>query len=267
MPTELTLLLLFAYAIAGIVAGLIGGLLGLGGGIIIVPILHYLFTLQGFPSTTIMHVAVTTSLATIIVTAMASGYSHHRKGAVLWPITYRFMPAIIIGAYCGALLADLLSSEKLRVLFGLFEIAVAIQIAFLSKPNVQATHLNTTTTIGGGLGVGLLSTLLGIGGGTLTVPLLLWCNIHLRNAIAISAACSVPIAITGTISLIIASWQHSDLPPYTIGYLYWPAALAIMTTSLLFAPLGVHLSHRLPVATLKRLFALVLLVVGVKMLW
>lgn len=266
MPAELTLMMVLIYATTGIFAGLLGGMFGLGGGIIIVPILHYLFILQGFPGSTIMHVAVTTSLATIIVTSMSSTYAHHRKGAVLWPVTLRFAPGILLGACFGAMLADKLSSDILRIVFGLFELLVAIQIAIQFKPKGQTTLPGTAGLVSSGIGVGLFSTLLGIGGGTMTVPFLLWCNVHLRNAVAVSSACGFPIAVAGTIAMVVAGWDNQDLPVHSIGYLYWPAALIIMAMTLFFAPLGARLAHYLPVATLKRLFAIILAIVGIRML-
>ncbi|MCG8379663.1 MAG: sulfite exporter TauE/SafE family protein [Proteobacteria bacterium] len=259
-------MIIIAYAVAGVFAGLIGGMLGLGGGIVIVPILHYLFTQQDFPTMTLMHVAVTTSLATIIITSISATYTHHRKKAVLWSVVFRFAPGILVGAGLGAILADSLSSDLLRITFGIFEILVAIQIAFELKPEAKMSLPGTKGLAGSGIGIGLCSTLLGIGGGTLTVPFLLWCNVHIRNAVAISSACGFPIALAGTTAMIIAGWNEIDLPKNSFGYLYWPAALIIVAVTVIFAPLGARLAHYLPVKTLKRLFAVILVIVGVRML-
>lgn len=266
MFLELSLHIIIIYALTGLFAGVVGGMLGLGGGIVIVPVLHFLFMQQQFPSTILMHLAVTTSLATIIVTSLSATYAHHKKGAVLWRIVNRFAPGIVIGTGFGALIADSLSSDVLRIAFGLFEILVAIQIWFELKPKAHVALPGTAGIIVSGTGIGLLSTLLGIGGGTLTVPYLLWCNINIRNAVAISSACGFPIAVAGTTSLIIAGWNTPDLPPHAISYLYWPAALIIIAMTVFFAPLGARLAHLLPVRTLKRIFSLLLLVVGVRML-
>ena len=266
MLSEISILIIVIYALTGVFAGLIGGLLGLGGGIIIVPVLHYLFIQQGFPSSLLMQLAVTTSLATIIITSMSATYTHHRKGAVSWPTVIHFAPGILIGAVIGAILADLLSSNTLRIAFGVFEIFVAIQIGFEIKPRAQTALPGTTGLIGSGVGIGLLSTLLGIGGGTLTVPFLLWCNVNIRNAVAISSACGFPIAIAGTTALVIAGWNNQDVPANSIGYLYWPAALIIIAMTIFFAPMGARLAHYLPIPTLKRVFAVVLAIVGIRML-
>ena len=266
MFLELSAEIITIYVLTGIFAGVVGGMLGLGGGIVIVPVLHFLFLQQEFPSSVLMHLAVTTSLATIIVTSVSATYAHHNKGAVLWPVVNRFAPGIVIGTAIGALIADSLSSDILRIAFAVFEILVAIQIWFELKPKAQVSLPGTVGMVGSGTGIGLLSTLLGIGGGTLTVPYLLWCNINIRNAVAISSACGFPIAVAGTTALIIAGWDSTDLPPHAMSYLYWPAALIIIAMTVFFAPLGARLAHYLPVKTLKRFFSILLLVVGIKML-
>ena len=134
------------------------------------------------------------------------------------------------------------------------------------KPRAQTALPGTTGLIGSGVGIGLLSTLLGIGGGTLTVPFLLWCNVNIRNAVAISSACGFPIAIVGTTSMVIAGWNNQDAPANSLGYLYWPAALIIIAMTIFFAPMGARLAHYLPIPTLKRVFAVVLAIVGILML-
>lgn len=266
MFPELTLQIIAIYALTGVFAGVIGGMLGLGGGIIIVPVLHFIFMRQGFTPTIIMHLAVTTSLATIIATSLSATYTHHQKNAVLWPVVYRFAPGILIGAALGAILADSLSSNTLRLVFGVFEIIVAIQIGFEMKPKAKTKLPDTAGLIGSGVGIGLFSTILGIGGGSLTVPFLLWCNVNIRNAVAVSSASGFPIAVAGTTALVIAGWDNLNVPENAISYLYWPAALIIITMTVFFAPIGARLAHYLPVQTLKRIFAVVLLIVGARML-
>lgn len=266
MPSELTLIIILIYALAGLCAGLIGGMLGLGGGIILVPVLHYLFLQLGFPSSTLMQMAVTTSLATIIVTAISATYVHQKKGAVIWNYVYRLAPGIMLGACFGALMADIVSSDSLRIIFGIFEILVAIQIGLEITPRAKIALPGTTGLVFSGGGIGFLSTLLGIGGGTLTVPFLLLCNVNIRNAVAVSSACGFPIAVAGTVALIITGWDNLDVPVHSLGYLYWPAALIIMTMTIFFAPLGARLAHYLPVSILRRIFAIVLVIVGLKML-
>ncbi len=267
MLAELTPLVVIYYACGGLFAGLIGGLLGLGGGIVIVPVLHYLFQQQGFPTATLMQIAVTTSLCTIIVTSLSSTYVHHRKQAVIWPCVYRLSPGILLGAGLGAIVADSISSDALRLAFGIFEILVALQIAFELRPEAKLELPGTGGMTSAGGVIGFLSTLLGIGGGTLTVPWLLFCRIPVHNAVAISAACAFPIAVAGSLAMTISGFDNPELPPHTIGYLYWPAALIIIAMTVVFAPLGARLAHHLPVITLKRIFSVVLLFIGVKMLF
>ncbi len=266
MFAELSPLIIFYYALGGIFAGLVGGLLGLGGGIIVVPLLHILFNLQQFPASSLMQVAVTTSLATVIVTSLAATRVHHNKGAVLWPLVASLAPGIVIGAGLGALLADALSSDVLRIAFGLFEILVAIQIALDFKPRASVSLPAAPGLALSGSGIGFLSTLLGIGGGTLTVPYLLFCRVAVHNAVAVSSACGLPIAVAGMTAMIISGLDNPQLPVHSVGYLYWPGALIIITMTIFFAPMGARLAHRLPVLTLKRCFSVVLFLVGLKML-
>jgi len=266
MFAEITLQIIIFYALAGIFAGLIGGMIGLSGGVIIVPVLHFLFIQQGFPLEILMQLAVTTSLATIIVTSSAATYVHHKKGAILWPAVNRLVPGLLIGACLGALLADYFSSFVLRTIFGVFEILVGIQIWLDFKPKAHSALPGTPGLVGSGVGIGLLSTLMGIGGGTLTVPFLLWCNVNMRNAVAVSSACGFPIAVAATIALVIAGSDEQAVPAHSLGYLYWPAALIISAMTIFSAPLGARLAHYLPIDTLKRVFAIVLVIVGIRML-
>lgn len=258
--------MILAYALTGLLAGLIGGMLGLGGGIVIVPILHFLFSRQGFPVAGLMQAAITTSLATITVTALFAARAHHKKGAILWPVIPRLAPGILIGAAAAALLADVLSSAALRFGFGVFEILLAMQIAFDLKPGARNSLPGPAGLAGFGGAVGFFSTLLGIGGGALTTPFLLWRGVNIHNAIAVSAACGFPVAVAGATAMIIAGLDSPARPAHSLGYLHWPAALIIMAASMIFAPLGARLAHQFPVKILKRVFAMILLIVGVRML-
>ncbi len=266
MLAEISLQIIIFYALAGLIAGLIGGMVGLSGGVIIVPVLHFLFIKQGFPLSILMQLAVTTSLATILVTSPSATYVHHKKGAVPWSTVNHLIPGLLLGACLGAILADSVSSTVLRIAFGVFVVLVGIQIWLDFKPKAHATLPSTPGLVGSGVGIGLLSTLMGIGGGTLTVPFLLWCNVNLRNAVAVSSACGFPIAAAATVALIITGWDEQNLPEHTFGYLYWPAVLIISAMTLFSAPLGARLAHYLPIQTLKRVFAIVLVLVGIRML-
>ena len=256
-----------AYFLLGMIAGGVGGLLGLGGGIIIVPSLLFIFTWQGFPANVLMHFAVATSLFTIVFTSVSSSYAHHKHKAVLWPQVFLLTPGIIMGAILGAFIADYLSSDLLRRAFGIFEIFVACQIGFAVKPTVQRALPGRNGMILAGGGIGTLSTIMGIGGGTLTVPFLTWCQVDIRKAVATSSACGFPIALAGTLTMIFTGLDYSNLPENSIGYVYWPAAVAILVTSVLFAPVGAKLAHTMPVNSLKRIFAIVLACIGLRMLF
>ncbi len=256
-----------AYLMLGVMAGLVGGLLGLGGGILIVPALLFIFIWQGLPTDILMHLAIATSLFTIVFTSISSSYIHHKHQAVLWPQVFLLTPGIIIGTVVGAFLVDHISSDILRRLFGIFETLVACQIGFSVKPTVQRSLPARSGMFFAGGVIGLFSTILGIGGGTLTVPFLMWCHVDIRKAVATSSACGFPIALTGSLAMIFAGLDYSNLPEDSIGYVYWPAAILILVTSVLFAPVGAKLAHSMPVDSLKRIFAIVLAGVGLRMLF
>ena len=254
------------YLLTGAAAGLSAGLLGIGGGLIIVPILYFVFSQQTVPSEHVMHMALATSLATIIVTSVSSARAHHKRGAVLWPIVFSLSPGIVIGAWFGAMLASALASAVLRPVFGVFELLVAIHLLVNVTPATRSTSISTRRSVAGGTVIGGISSIVGIGGGTLTVPFLLWHNISIRNAVASSAACGFPIAVAGAATYVVSGWGIDGLPAWTLGYVSLPAFAAIILTSILTAPLGAALAHRLPEKTLRIVFALLLCVLGLKML-
>jgi uncharacterized membrane protein YfcA len=262
LPVEV----LIAGLAVGAVAGILAGLLGIGGGLIIVPSLVAVLGAAHFPADGVMHVAVSTSLATIVFTSISSAAAHHRRGAVLWREAGWITPGIVAGAALGATVAAHLGNEALRIVFGAFECLVAVQLLRGLAPRPRDAVPHAWMLAGAGAVIGGLSTILGIGGGVLTVPFLMWAGIDMRRAVATSSVCGVPIAIAGTGAMIVAGLGVENLPPGATGYVYWPAAIPIALTSVLLAPLGAHLAHTLPVALLRRLFAGLLLVIGVRML-
>ncbi len=247
-------------------AGLLAGLLGVGGGLVIVPALLWLFVLQGLETPQLMQLAVGTSLASIVFTSLSSIYAHHQHRAVLWPTVWRLTPGILLGALLGALLADRLASEQLTLVFAIFEILVALQMLFGGGTKTAQRVVSRWLMNLAGVFIGAFSALIGIGGGTLTVPFLSAINTPIRQAVATSAACGLPIALAGAVGFIVIGWGHSQLPAGSWGYLYPPALLGIVISSVLFAPLGARLAHRLPTVLLKRFFAGFLLLVGMKLL-
>lgn len=256
-----------AYAGVGAFAGVLAGLLGVGGGLVIVPVLALLFHHAGFAPAVIMHLAIGTSLATIIFTSISSVRAHHKHGAVRWELFRALTPGIIVGALLGALLADRIPSSQLKTVFGLFELMVAIQMGLNIIPAPKRGLPGAVALGGAGSVIGMISALVGVGGGTMTVPFLQWSHVPMRQAVATSAACGLPIAITGAAGFIAAGWGDTTLPEGSSGYLYWPAFIGIVAASVLFAPLGARLAHRLPAVLLKRFFSLFLLLLAIRMLW
>lgn len=255
------------YFATGAFAGFIAGLFGVGGGLIIVPMLTFIFLEQSFSETHILHLALGTSLASIIVTSISSTRTHHAHGAVDWLAFRRITPGIVVGTLAGTALAAVLSTPVLTVVFVVFVFYVATQILLGFRPKASRRLPATLATSSVGTIIGAVSSLVGIGGGTLSVPFLLWCNLTLPRAIATSAAIGLPIALAGTAGYIANGLRIDGLPRYAIGFVYLPALAAVIAASVVTAPLGARLTHRLPVTRLRKLFALFLYVIGARMLW
>jgi uncharacterized membrane protein YfcA len=256
------------YLLLGSAAGLLSGLFGIGGGIIIVPFLVWIFSAQGFAPESVMLMAVATSLATIIVTAAASLQSHHRLGAVDWPVVTRLVPGVLIGALLGSVVADSLPTDLFKTLFAFFPLGVAFQMIKPDSPTLDPEQPSDDRNLAGTGGIiGALCTLLGAGVGVITVPFLVKRRFPLHQAVAISSACGLPLAIVGSLGYIALGWGKTGLPSWSLGYLYVPAFLCIVTSSRVFAPLGAQLAHKLPTEKLKRFFALLLFAIGMRLLW
>jgi uncharacterized membrane protein YfcA len=258
------------YLCVGAVAGLLGGLLGIGGGLVIVPVLVYSFAAQGFDQSVLTQMAVGTSLATIIFTSFSSVKAHHARGAVRWELVRHIAPGIIVGTLVGAQIAHFLPGRGLQALIGIFAILMAIQMFTNwrpgnSGPEAPALPGTKGLTMGGGL-IGAASALFGIGGGSLTVPWLSYHAVRMQEAVATSSACGMVIAVAGTVGFVATGWGLAELPQASTGYVYLPAFIGISLSSILFARLGVALAHRMKAESLKKAFALLLVVVGLKML-
>jgi uncharacterized membrane protein YfcA len=257
---------LLTYLLTGAFAGLLAGLLGVGGGLVIVPALAWLLAGQGVPGGHLMHVAVGSSLAAIVPTALSSLLAHQRRGSVQWPAVRSLLPGILAGALGGAWLARQVSSPGLALLFGSFECLVAMQLFFGLKP---AAHRGLPAAAGMGIAgviIGAISALLGIGGGTLTTPYLLWNGVDIRRAVGTSATCGLPIALAGAAGFAWSGRAAMAGQAWSTGFIYWPAVAGIAVASVPLAPLGARLAHYLPRHRLQWLFALFLLAVGMKML-
>ncbi|MGZ8095494.1 MAG: sulfite exporter TauE/SafE family protein [Methylosarcina sp.] len=251
----------------GAVSGLLAGLFGIGGGLIIVPILAMLFTAHGFDPGLVMIMAVATSLATIIFTSISSIYAHHRLGSISWDKVRRLGPGIMIGAVIGAVIADYVAADTLRVFFIAYLIVVAIQLLLQVKPTPGRVNPSMGLDRFIAVLIGLLSAILGIGGGTLIVPYLIYFQTPIRNAVAISSACGLPIALAGTASYAFLGQNVLHLPEWSLGYIHIPSFIGIVLTSIFTAPIGARLANSLPAVQLKRYFSVLLLIMAAKLMW
>ncbi|MDO9189158.1 MAG: sulfite exporter TauE/SafE family protein [Sulfurimicrobium sp.] len=254
------------YLLTGIVAGFLAGLLGVGGGLVIVPVLTFIFTAQHFPASHILHLALGTSLASILFTSVSSLRAHHAHGAVNWQLVRGVTPGILAGTFLGTVLAAQLSSNFLKGFFVMFVYYVATQMLLNIKPKPTRQLPGWGGLFGAGSIIGGVSSLVGIGGGTLSVPFMTWCNIKMHQAIGTSAAIGFPIALAGAVGYIVNGLGTAGLPEYHLGFVYLPALAGLVLASVLTAPLGARLAHRLPVPQLKKIFAALLYVLGTRML-
>lgn len=253
------------YMALGAFAGLLAGLLGVGGGLVVVPMLTFLFTAQQMPAHFILHLALGTSLASIMFTSISSLRAHHSRGAVDWQVFRRVTPGILVGTFLGSWVAAQLSTRFLKGFFVLFLYYVAFQMLLNVKPKPSRQLPGAGGMFGAGSVIGGVSSLVGIGGGSMSVPLLVWCNVSLRNAIGTSSAIGFPIALAGAVGYVANGLFVKSLPSHTIGFVYLPALLGIAVVSILTAPFGARLAHNLPVPLLKKFFAFLLIVMGTKM--
>ncbi|MDR3158344.1 MAG: sulfite exporter TauE/SafE family protein [Zoogloeaceae bacterium] len=254
------------YPLLGAVSGFFAGLLGIGGGAVMVPLLVVLFAAQGVGGGEVMRMALGTSMAAILFTAIASVRAHHRHQAVKWRIVAAITPGILLGTLLGARLASQVSSTALAFLFVAFTLYASTQMIAGFHPKASRSMPGAWGTALAGVGIGAFSCLVAIGGGALSVPFMLWCNVRAQHAIGTSAAIGFPIAAGGAAGYMVNGWQNPALPPYSIGFVYLPAVAGMVAASMLTAPLGAALTHRLPVKRLRQIFAVVLLLLALSML-
>jgi uncharacterized membrane protein YfcA len=255
-----------AYPVLGVLVGFVAGLLGVGGGGVMVPMLTTLFLAQGFAREQVVHLALGTSMATIMLTSVSSLRAHHAHGAVHWDIVRRITPGILMGTFAGTFIAARMDTVPLAVFFACFMLYVAAQMIYNAKPEPTRGLPGLAGMSGAGLFIGAISALVAIGGGSLSVPFMLWCNVKMQHAIGTSAAIGFPIALAGALGYLVNGWAAQHTPPLTLGYIYLPAFLLVGAVSVLTAPLGAACAHRLPVPTLKKAFAGVLVLLVLKML-
>ena len=255
-----------AYLTLGSVVGLMAGLFGVGGGAIMVPVFTTFFAMQGFAEEHRLHLALATSMAAIIPTSIASLRAHHKRGAVRWDIVRNITIGVLVGTFGSALIAGRIPALPLAIFFSIFMAYVALQMWLNAKPQPTRQLPQFAGMTVAGLIIGGISALVAIGGGSLSVPFMTWCNVKLQEAIATSSAIGLPIAVAGTLGHVISGWNGQGLPSYTIGFVFVPAILLVSSVSIFTAPLGAKLAHSLPVPTLKKLFAVVLIMLSAKML-
>jgi len=254
---------LILYILTGTVSGFLAGLLGIGGGLIIVPALVYALPHAGYGPQVLMQTAIGSSLAVIVFTALSSIRAHHRAGFVEWTVVRAIAPGVCVGALVGAALASDLPGHILRVIYLVFLLGASTQMLLEWRPagGREPGRLGFAVA---GLVIGVFSSLVGIGGGTLSTPFLLWCRRGIHAAVASSAAIGLPIALAGSVGFVLAGLGRAGLPEGAIGFVAWPAVLVVGGTSMLLAPLGAAVSHRVPQRPLKRLFAALLLLLAAR---
>ena len=255
----------FEFALIGIVAGYLAGFLGIGGGFVVVPALTLLFLRDSVTAPWAIHMAVATSLATMLVTSLSSIVAHHRRGAIRWPLVRSLAGGLVAGAVIGAVIAAALQGDALVRVFGAFAILAGLQLILGRHPEGEKPLPRQPGVSLVGLLIGAISSLIGIGGGALTGPWQLWHGIRAQSAVATSAACGYPIAVAGTLSFVWLGWQ-GGLPGQALGYVHLPAFAGIALTSALAAPLGAATVHRLPPLVVRRIFGVFLVLVGLRML-
>jgi uncharacterized membrane protein YfcA len=251
----------------GCFTGFLAGLLGIGGGMLMVPFMTMLFTAQHFSLQHVVHMAVATSLATILFTSISSIRAHHARGAVRWDIVRWLAPLAFVGTVVGAQFASQLKTPWLALFFGLFVGYSALQMLSSKKVAASKTMPRNGVVFGVGGLIGFVSSLVGAGGGFITVPFLSSRNVPLHQAVASSAAMGLPIAAGGLLGYIVSGQNVAGLPSGAWGYIYAPALFGCAVTSVLFAPIGAKVAHTLPVAQLKKIFAGLLLMLAAYMLY
>ncbi len=261
--------LLAALSGCGVVAGLLAGLLGVGGGIVIVPMLFHVLLVYGLSPDLAMPLAVGTSLATIVLTSLISARQHHRRGGVDWVLLRAWVWPVLVGVALGTAVAQWLPGSALKLAFGVLASVVAMHMLLSARHALNVFEDMPALVWQRLLGVmvGAVSSLLGIGGGTMMVPLLSVFSYPIRQAVATASVFGFVISVPATAAYVLAGWGRADLPPLSTGYVNWLAFAAVVPGTALFAPVGVRLAYRLPVVRLKQAFAVFLLAVGVKMLW
>lgn len=263
----MTAAVIASYMCLGAVAGFLAGLFGVGGGIIIVPMMLMLLSVQGIASDVAMYLALGTSMASIMFTAVSSFISHHLRGAVLWSVVLKIVPGLLAGTFLGSCVAARMPVVVLKIFFVVFLSFVSVQMILDRKPKPSRELPQWPGMLCVSSVIGAVSSWVGIGGGLISVPFLIWCNVAAHRAIGTSSAIGFPIAVAGAAGYIVNGLHAAGLPRYSLGYVYLPGLACIVCASLCTAPLGAKLAHILPVNVLKKILAVFLLAVAVRMVF
>lgn len=256
----------WAYLAIGGMVGFLAGLLGIGGGMVMVPMLVFVFSAKGFPAEHMMHLSLATSMATIMFTSLSSVRAHHRHGAVDWAVARAMAPGIVAGSLAASLVAGYVPTRPLAVFFTGFMFYAAVQMFFEVKPKASRQLPGAVGLFAVGAGIGGLSSILAAGGAFLSIPFLARCNVPIKRAIGTAAANGFPIAAAGTVGYVLNGLRIDGLPEGSLGFVHVPALALIVAASMPVAPLGARLAHRLPVRRLRIVFALLLLALALRML-
>ena len=262
------LLLIAELALLGLGTGFLAGLLGIGGGMVLVPFLTHILGKQGVVPGLAVKMAIATSMATIVFTSLSSVRAHHQRGAVRWDIVQRLAPGIVLGSLAASLgVFALLKGGFLAAFFALFVGFSAWQMLRNKKPAPSRQMPGTAGQLAAGGTIGFLSGMVGAGGGFVSVPFMVWCNVPIHQAVATSAALGFPIALANASGYVLGGMGLAGLPPASLGYVWLPALGVIAACSVLTAPLGARAAHQWPVDRLRRVFALLLVALASYMLW
>lgn len=251
----------------GVIVGILAGLLGIGGGAVLVPILNFVLPYDGINPEIVHHMALATSMASIMFTSVSSARSHNQHGTVPWHVVKGLTPGILAGTLGGTFIVAGIPGTPLKIVFAIFLAYTAFQMIKDIRPKASFHLPGTLGLLAAGLVIGIISSFVGIGGGALVIPFLVMCNVPMINVIGASAALGFPIAVAGTIGYVYNGLGNPLLPDYSLGFVYLPALFGLVCTSMILAPYGARLSHTLPVKTLKRCFGIMLLLVTARMVY
>lgn len=258
--------MILVYMLLGAVAGTLAGLLGIGGGIMVVPGLAWVFMHFQIAPDYAMHMACGTSLAIMVLTTGSSLHSHVKRKVEFWAIYRKFLPGIVLGVMLGALFSTWLTSRVLAIVFAVFVLLMALKM-FLHRGTGGEHRLPGWLGMSSvGIGIGAKSGLLGLGGGVITIPFLTYCGVNMRKSVVVSVMVGMTIALIGSVSYIVLGLRQAGLPAWSLGYIYFPAWISVALASMVCARVGAYFSHRMPVRALKIVFAVLMFLIGVRML-